>query len=196
MKIRPRDPARHDRRQAPRAQEHPTTRAEHPGKASLPGKAELQAHAGDLLAFASSAGDLGTFVTAVKAAGLADRLQGKGPFTVFAPTDAAFAKLPEGTLESLLEPANRAKLAGILGAHVVPGKLMAKDVKTMKATNVNGQDLAVKVHDGAVTVAGARVVQTDLAASNGVIHAIDTVIMPQAEAKKKPSNKPKDHPAH
>ena len=124
-----------------------------------------------------------------------DKLASEGPFTVFAPTDEAFAKLPDGALDDLLKPANKSKLAGILANHVVPGKLMAADVKTMKATNVSGQDLAIEVHDGAVMVDGARVVQADLAADNGVIHTIDTVIMPKSDTGPK-SDKPKDHPAH
>jgi len=142
------------------------------------------AHAGtktegkDIVAVASSAGSFNTLVAAVKAAGLVETLQGPGPFTVFAPTDEAFAKLPKGTLEDLLKPENKAKLAGILTYHVVPGKVMAADVKTMKAKTANGQSLDVKVADGAVTVDNAKVIKTDVAASNGVIHVIDTVVLP------------------
>jgi len=133
----------------------------------------------DIVAVATSAGSFNTLVAAVKAAGLAETLQGPGPFTVFAPTDEAFAKLPKGTVEDLLRPENKAKLVGILTYHVVPGKVMAADVKTMKAKTVNGQSLDVKVADGAVTVDNAKVIKTDVAASNGVIHVIDTVVMPQ-----------------
>ena len=140
------------------------------------------AHAGpngnDIVAVASSAGNFNTLVAAVKAAGLVETLQGTGPFTVFAPTDEAFAKLPKGTLEDLLKPENKAKLDAILTYHVVPGKVMAADVKTMKAKTVNGQSLDVKVADGAVTVNTAKVVKTDVAASNGVIHVIDSVVLP------------------
>ena len=128
---------------------------------------------------ASGAGNFSTLVTAIKAAGLVETLQGPGPFTVFAPTDAAFAKLPQGTLEDLLKPENKAKLAGILTYHVVPGKVMAADVKTMKAETVNGQELDIKVADGHVTVNHAKVTKTDVAASNGVIHVIDSVLMPK-----------------
>ena len=106
-------------------------------------------------------------------------LQGTGPFTVFAPTDEAFGKLPHGTVEDLLKPENKAKLVAVLTYHVVAGKVMAADVKTMKAKTVNGQSLDVKVTDGNVTVDNAKVVKTDVAASNGVIHVIDTVVLPK-----------------
>lgn len=134
---------------------------------------------GDIVAVASGAGSFKTLVTAVKAAGLVETLQGKGPFTVFAPTDEAFAKLPAGTVESLLKPENKEKLVAILTYHVVPGKVMAADVKTMKAKTVNGKELSIKVEGGAVTVDAAKVVKTDVAASNGVIHVIDTVVLPK-----------------
>jgi uncharacterized surface protein with fasciclin (FAS1) repeats len=133
----------------------------------------------DIVAVASSAGNFKTLVTALKAAGLVETLQGKGPFTVFAPTDNAFAKLPAGTLEDLLKPQNKEKLVAILTYHVVPGKVMAADVKTMKAKTVNGKELSIKVSDGKVMVDNANVVKTDVAASNGVIHVIDTVVMPK-----------------
>ena len=133
----------------------------------------------DIVAVASNAGNFKTLVTALKAAGLVETLQGKGPFTVFAPTDSAFAKLPAGTLEDLLKPQNKEKLVAILTYHVVPGKVMAADVKTMKAKTVNGKELSIKVTDGKVMVDNANVVKTDVAASNGVIHVIDTVVMPK-----------------
>ena len=133
----------------------------------------------DIVAVASSAGSFKTLVAAVKAAGLVETLQGKGPFTVFAPTDEAFAKLPAGTVESLLKPENKEKLVAILTYHVVAGKVMAADVKTMKAKTVNGKELSIKVEGGAVTVDNAKVVKTDVAASNGVIHVIDTVVLPK-----------------
>lgn len=133
----------------------------------------------DIVAIASSAGSFNTLVAAVKAAGLVGTLQGAGPFTVFAPTDEAFAKLPKGTVEELLKPENKEKLVAILTYHVLPGKVMAADVKTMKAKTVNGQSLDVKVADGAVTVDQAKVIKTDVAASNGVIHVIDTVVLPK-----------------
>ena len=128
---------------------------------------------------ASGAGNFKTLVTAVKAAGLVETLQGPGPFTVFAPTDEAFAKLPKGTVEDLLKPENKEKLVGILTYHVVAGKVMAADVKTMKAKTVNGPELNIKVGPGRVTVDNANVVKTDVAASNGVIHVIDTVVLPK-----------------
>jgi uncharacterized surface protein with fasciclin (FAS1) repeats len=133
----------------------------------------------DIVAVAAGAGNFKTLVTAIKAAGLVETLQGKGPFTVFAPTDEAFAKLPEGTLAELLKPENKAKLVGVLTYHVVPGKVMAADVKTMKAKTVNGQELAIEDADGKVTVNKANVTKTDIAASNGVIHVIDAVLLPK-----------------
>jgi uncharacterized surface protein with fasciclin (FAS1) repeats len=116
----------------------------------------------------------------VKAAGLVETLQGKGPFTIFAPTNKAFEKLPAGTVESLLKPENRDKLVAILTYHVVPGKVMAADVKSMKAKTVNGKSVDIKVSSGGVTVDKAKVIKTDLVASNGVIHVIDTVILPKS----------------
>ncbi len=128
---------------------------------------------------AVSAGSFNTLVAAVKAAGLVETLSGAGPFTVFAPTDETFAKLPAGTLEDLLKPENKAKLTSILTYHVVAGNVMAADVvKLQTARTVNGQSLAILTEDGKVTVGGARVVNTDIATSNGVIHVIDTVLLP------------------
>lgn len=122
-----------------------------------------------------------TLVTAVKAAGLVDTLKGKGPFTVFAPTNAAFAKLPAGTVEDLLKPENKEKLKAILLYHVHPGDaIMAKDVKTMSLSTANGKPLAVTASGGNVMVNNAKVIKTDVPASNGVIHWIDTVILPPA----------------
>ena len=132
----------------------------------------------DIVAVASGNGSFNTLVAAVKAAGLVETLQGPGPFTVFAPTDEAFAKLPKGTVEDLLKPENKSKLVSLLTYHVVAGKVMAADVKTMKAKTVNGQSLDVKVNDGAVTVDNAKIIKTDVAASNGIIHVIDTVVLP------------------
>jgi uncharacterized surface protein with fasciclin (FAS1) repeats len=140
--------------------------------------ADTKSEKNDIVAVASSAGSFNTLVAAVKAAGLVETLQGAGPFTVFAPTDAAFAKLPKGTVEDLLKPENKEKLVAILTYHVVAGKVMAADVKTMKAKTVNGQSLDVKVTDSGVTVDNAKVVKTDVAASNGIIHVIDTVVLP------------------
>jgi len=125
------------------------------------------------------AGKFNTLVTAVKAAGLVDTLKGPGPFTVFAPTDEAFAKLPPGTLESLLKPENKAKLESILTYHVVAGRLMAKDVvKLHSAKTVEGQDIVIKTLKGRVMVGNAHVTKTDIVASNGVIHVIDAVLLP------------------
>ena len=132
----------------------------------------------DIVTVASSAGIFNTLVAAVKAADLVQTLQGPGPFTVFAPNDEAFAKIPKETLNDLLKPENKAKLASILTYHVVAGKVMAADVKTMKAKTVNGQELDIKVADGHVTINKAKVIKTDVAATNGVIHVIDSVVMP------------------
>ncbi|TVQ59219.1 MAG: fasciclin domain-containing protein [Phycisphaerales bacterium] len=133
----------------------------------------------DIVDTAVSAGSFNTLVAAVKAAGLVDVLKGDGPFTVFAPTDEAFAKLPAGTVESLLKPENRDTLVAILTYHVVPGKVMASDVVNVKnAATVNGQRIDVTVNGGTVMIDGATVVSTDITASNGVIHVIDSVIMP------------------
>ena len=134
----------------------------------------------DLVAVASGADNFKTLVAAVQAAGLVETLQGKGPFTVFAPTDAAFAKLPAGTVEDLLKPENKAKLVAILTYHVVPGQVLAADVKTSEAKTVQGQSVKLVVSDAGVTVDGAKVVKTDVMAENGVIHVIDTVIIPKA----------------
>tara|TARA_R110002096_G_scaffold5175_16_gene24239 strand:+ start:2531 stop:3064 length:534 start_codon:yes stop_codon:yes gene_type:complete len=122
-----------------------------------------------------------TLTAAVTAAGLADTLQGAGPFTVFAPTDAAFAALPAGTLENLLKPENKQQLAAILTYHVVPGAVMAQDVVGLsEAATVHGNSLAISVIDGAVVIDDARVVSTDIKASNGVIHVIDKVMLPKS----------------
>lgn len=121
-----------------------------------------------------------TLVAAVKAAGLVETLKSKGPFTVFAPTDEAFAKLPEETLKNLLKPENKEQLAAILTYHVVAGKVMAADVvKLTGAKTVNGQSVSIKVADGVVMVDGAKVTKTDIECGNGVIHIIDTVILPK-----------------
>lgn len=132
----------------------------------------------DIVQTAMDAGSFKTLTAALQAAGWVEALKGKGPFTVFAPTDAAFAKLPKGTVETLLKPENKAKLAAILTYHVVPAKVLAADVKTMPAPTVNGQRIDVVVKDGTVMVDNAKVTATDVMASNGVIHVIDTVIMP------------------
>ena len=124
--------------------------------------------------------DFSTLVAALKAAGLVDTLSGAGPFTVFAPTNAAFAKLPAGTVDNLLKPENKAQLTAILTYHVVAGKVMAADVvKLTSAKTVQGGEVAIKVDGGAVMVDGAKVVSTDIAGSNGVIHVIDSVILPK-----------------
>ena len=144
-------------------------------------KASAKAPAKNIVQVAVDAGSFTTLVAALKAAGLDGALQGKGPFTVFAPTDAAFALLPEGTVEALL--ADKAKLASILTYHVVPGKVMAADVigaGGAKPATVNGQPLDVQVRGGKVYVNGAQVTSADVGASNGVIHVIDTVLMPPA----------------
>ena len=138
----------------------------------------------DIVDTAVSAGSFKTLAAALQAAGLVDTLKGNGPFTVFAPTDAAFAKLPKGTVEELLKPENKAKLAGILTYHVVPGSVLAAQVVTMngkEAKTVNGQTLKVTVNGSTVMVGTAKVVTTDVKASNGVIHVIDSVLLPAAK---------------
>ena len=137
-----------------------------------------EATSADIVATASSAGNFNTLVAAVQAAGLVETLQSKGPYTVFAPTDEAFAKLPDGTVESLL--ANPDKLREILLYHVVPGKVMAADVVNLSsATTAQGSDVAFKLADGSVQINDALVTATDIETSNGVIHVIDTVIVPR-----------------
>lgn len=135
------------------------------------------ARAADIVDTAVAAGSFNTLVAAVKAAGLVETLSGKGPFTVFAPTNAAFAKLPAGTVENLLKPENKAQLVAVLTYHVVAGKVMAKDVKAGAVKTVNGKE-ATLATAGGVTINGAKVVAADLAAGNGVVHVIDTVILP------------------
>ena len=133
----------------------------------------------DIVDTAVAAGSFNTLVAAVKAADLVDTLKGEGPFTVFAPTDAAFAKLPAGTVDDLLKPENKAKLVKILTYHVVPGKVMSSDLSDgMMAKTVEGSEVTIKT-DPAVMVDGAKVTQADIVASNGVIHVIDSVIMPK-----------------
>jgi uncharacterized surface protein with fasciclin (FAS1) repeats len=134
----------------------------------------------DIVDTAVSAGSFKTLTTALEAAGLVETLKGKGPFTVFAPTDEAFAKLPEGTLKSLLMPANKQKLKAILTYHVVAGNVKAADViKLSSVKTLNGQSVTIKVVGGKVLINGATVVKTDIAATNGTIHVIDTVLMPK-----------------
>ncbi len=136
----------------------------------------VSAFAADIVDTAVKAGNFKTLVAAVQAAGLVDTLKGTGPFTVFAPTDEAFAKIPKATLDALLK--DKAALSKILTYHVVSGKVMAKDVKAGMVKTVQGQEITLAT-TGGVTVNGAKVVAADVAASNGVIHAIDTVIMPK-----------------
>lgn len=134
----------------------------------------------DIVDTASSAGSFNTLVAAIKAADLVETLKGEGPFTVFAPTDAAFEKLPAGTLESLLKPENKAKLAAILTYHVVPGKVASADIsgKKLAVATVQGSKLQVNATKG-VMVDNAMVTKADIETSNGIIHVIDTVILPQ-----------------
>ncbi len=133
----------------------------------------------DIVDTAVGAGSFNTLVAAAKAAGLVETLKGPGPFTVFAPTDDAFAKLPEGTVANLLKPENKDQLVAILTYHVVVGKVLASDfVKISSAKTVNGKSAAVKVSDAGVMIDSANVVATDIETSNGVIHVIDSVILP------------------
>lgn len=138
----------------------------------------------DIVDTAVAAGSFKTLVAAVKAADLVDTLKGEGPFTVMAPTDEAFAKLPEGTLESLLKPENKEKLVAILKYHVIPGKVLAADVVKLDGQDVKtaeGAKAKICLKDGGVMINNAKVVKTDIDCTNGVIHVIDTVILPPAK---------------
>jgi uncharacterized surface protein with fasciclin (FAS1) repeats len=138
------------------------------------------AQAADIVDTAASAGQFETLVAAVQAAGLVETLKGEGPFTVFAPTDEAFAKLPAGTVENLLKPENQDQLVEILTYHVVPGKTMSSDIagQELEVETVQGETIAIDAANGAVMINDAQVVQADIETDNGVIHVIDTVIMP------------------
>jgi uncharacterized surface protein with fasciclin (FAS1) repeats len=143
----------------------------------LAGQARAQSK--DIVDTAVGAGMFTTLAKALTAADLVSTLKGAGPFTVFAPTDEAFAKLPAATLQNLLKPENKAQLRQVLTYHVVPGRVMAADVARMTtATAANGEKVAIAAKDGAVTVSKSRVVKTDIAASNGIIHVIDAVMLP------------------
>lgn len=142
--------------------------------------ARAEAPVKNVVEIAAGNKDFSTLVTAVKAAGLAETLSGTGPFTIFAPTNEAFAKLPAGTVEDLLKPENKAKLTAILTYHVVAGKVLAADVKAGKVKTVNGAEATIAT-SGGVTIDKAKVVKTDIVGTNGVIHVIDTVIMPPAK---------------
>nr|WP_246205895.1 fasciclin domain-containing protein [Fulvivirga aurantia] len=136
----------------------------------------------DIVTIAAETETLSTLVSAVKAGDLVETLQGDGPFTVFAPTNEAFARLPEGTLEDLLKPENKDKLVAILTYHVVPGKVMSSDLSDgMNAGTVNGQELTINTVDGVKVNSSANVVTADVEASNGVVHVVDAVILPPSE---------------
>ena len=146
---------------------------------SLSAGTATRAQGSDIVATAVAAGQFKTLAAALQAAGLVETLKGAGPFTVFAPTDEAFAKLPKGTVEDLLKPENKAKLTAILTYHVVPGRVTAADVGKLKsARTVNGKPLSIEAQGQAVMVNEAKVTAADIGASNGVIHVIDTVILP------------------
>jgi uncharacterized surface protein with fasciclin (FAS1) repeats len=133
----------------------------------------------DIVDTAVAAGQFNTLAKALQAAGLVDTLKGKGPFTVFSPTDEAFAKLPAGTIDELLKPENKEKLVSILTYHVVSGAVSSKKVATMKsAKTVNGKDVSISAEGGSVKINDAKVIKADIKASNGVIHVIDSVLMP------------------
>lgn len=150
------------------------------GVASAGHHGEKKQASADIVDVAVSAGQFKTLVAAIDAAGLVETLKGDGPFTVFAPTDAAFAKLSAGTVESLLLPENKDKLTAILTYHVVPGNVKAADVVELtSATTVNGSSVEIAVVDGSVRIDNATVIKTDIGASNGTIHVIDSVILPK-----------------
>jgi uncharacterized surface protein with fasciclin (FAS1) repeats len=153
------------------------TRAQHAAAPAAPQAAGQK----DIVDTAVAAGQFKTLAAALSAAGLVDTLKGDGPFTVFAPTDAAFAKLPAGTVESLLKPENKEKLKAVLTYHVVPAKALAADFKDGEPVKtVNGKDITPSISGGKVMVGDANVVKADVAASNGVIHVIDAVLLPTA----------------
>jgi len=161
------------------AQEPPAT-AETVASDPPPSTDSAPAPTSNIVQTAAAAGSFSTLVAAVKAAGLVETLSGPGPFTVFAPTDEAFKKLPPGTVESLLKPENKDKLVAVLTYHVVPGSVMAKDVVARKSLKtVQGQDLAVAVNGSDVHINGALLTKADIVASNGVIHVIDSVVLPK-----------------
>jgi uncharacterized surface protein with fasciclin (FAS1) repeats len=142
--------------------------------------AHAKKNAPDIVDVAVGAGNFNTLVAAVKAAGLVETLKGEGPFTVFAPTDEAFAKLPAGTVENLLKPENKDMLVKILTYHVVSGRVLAKDVVKLKsAKTAQGQSVRIRAKGGKVKINKANVVKTDIEAGNGVIHVIDTVLLPK-----------------
>jgi transforming growth factor-beta-induced protein len=149
---------------------------------AAPAAALVAEQTGTIVAVAKSTGAHGTLVQAVVAAGLVDALSGDGPLTVFAPTDEAFAKLPAGTLESLLKPENKDTLAAILTYHVVPGAVdSSQATRLSRASSLNGQSLEIEVDDSGLSVAGARVTQADVRTSNGIIHVVDTVMLPSTD---------------
>jgi uncharacterized surface protein with fasciclin (FAS1) repeats len=155
-------------------------RSEQPATTSETEPEQPAEQAKDIVDTAAASDDFKTLVAAVKAAGLVETLKGDGPFTVFAPTDAAFGKLPEGTLDELLKPEAKDKLTSILTYHVVPGKVLAADVVTLKsAKTVQGAEVAIAVEGQKVKVDGANVTATDIECTNGVIHVIDAVIQPK-----------------
>ncbi len=133
----------------------------------------------DIVDTAAEAGSFSTLVAAVKAAGLVEALKGDGPFTVFAPSDEAFAKLPEGTVQSLLLPENKKQLTALLTYHVVSGKILSADVKAGRVATLEGSELRISMKKGELMVDNAKIVATDITATNGVIHVIDEVIMPK-----------------
>jgi uncharacterized surface protein with fasciclin (FAS1) repeats len=151
-----------------------------PAAGAESGPASDAAPASDIIDTAQAAGSFKTLLAAIDAAGLQETLRGDGPFTVFAPTDEAFAKLPPGTVDDLLKPENKEKLRAVLTYHVVAGRVMAADVVKMTAAKtVQGSDLTIAASDAGVKVDGASVTKTDIAANNGVIHVIDTVVLPK-----------------
>lgn len=144
----------------------------------LTASVQAEQEAKTIVDVAAGSSDFSTLVAAVKAAGLVDTLEGDGPFTVFAPTNEAFEKLPDGTVESLLKPENKDKLTAVLTYHVLAGKVMAADVSAGDVTTVNGDTATISMDGEAVKIDGASVTTTDITASNGVIHVIDSVILP------------------
>jgi len=161
-----------------------TLLAEDHETANKPSEA-VEANAKDIVTIASEAEDFATLVAAIKAAGLTEKLSGKGPFTVFAPNNAAFSALPEGAVVKLMEPEQKDKLTAILMYHVVLGKFMAGDIAPMKVPTAGGGEVTLTVDGPTVMINGAKVIKSDVVASNGVIHVIERVLMPPVEEEKK-----------
>lgn len=192
----PEHPKADQSKEHPKSAPHETTQSSDANTKADHGNSGQASDSHDIIAVAGSAENIHTLVTAIQAAGLAHALHGEGPFTVFAPSDAAFQHLPEGALEELMKPENREMLVNVLQYHVVPGRIMAASLSSRKIKAVNGQELRIEVSEAGPTVDGAQIVRADMEASNGIIHVIDTVLRPVAPKADPETSAPKDHPGH